>query len=133
MGRTMKLGQATELAVVGCLPFEQNKSGFALPLFVHPDNFLLKLVQEIDEVSDKVFGFRILEDVDHPYIAISNTAQTAIGHDVIHAFLNDDGTASAGTALQLSKLLRDFAHRNPDRRATNLQIFELIGTEDEKK
>jgi hypothetical protein len=129
----MKQSEVIELAVVGCWPFEQNKSGFALPLFAHPENFALKLVQEVDEISGKVSGFRILEDADQPYIAISNVAQTAIGHDVIHAFLSDDGTAHAGTSLQLAKLLRDFTRRNPNRRATNLQIFELIGTEDEKK
>jgi hypothetical protein len=133
MGSTVKLSRATELAVVGCWPFEQNKSGFALPLFAHPDNFAMKLVQDIDQISGKVSGFRVLEDADLALVAVSNVAQSAVGEDIIYAFLNDDGNAYAGTSLQLADLLRKFAKRNPTRQSTNLQIIELIGTNHEKK
>ncbi|WP_339031361.1 hypothetical protein WI604_07185 [Bradyrhizobium symbiodeficiens] len=122
-----------QLFVIGCWPYEPDKSGFALPVFAHPENASILLVQEIDEVDGMVRGFTRLIDTDLPLIAVHNAAPAAIGAPPVHAFLTDNGVAYAGTAIQLQSFLRDFAAKNPSRHATNLQIAELIGTGSEKK
>jgi hypothetical protein len=122
-----------QLPVVGCWPYEQGKSGFALPIFVHPENASILLIQEVREISGKIGAFKILAETDLPLLATQNAVEAVVGGNPIYAFVADDGNAYAGDAIQLQTLLRDFSAKNPSRYGTNLQIAELIGSETDRK
>ncbi len=129
----MKLGSVTDLSVVGCLPFERGRAGFALPLLAHPTNPNLHVVQSIDEYRNTISGYRVLEADDSLEVISIAGPVASVGGDIVYAFLTADGVAHAGTLRVLTPVLRAFASYPSSRKAVVLQILELIGTNQEKK
>jgi hypothetical protein len=120
------------LKVIGCLPLQEGKSGFAVPLFAHPTEPSLRLIQEIDELRDIIEGFRIVESDVSGEIAISGP-EADVGGDILYGFLTGDGNVHVGTLAELSPLLKGHVTSNPTQIAVVLQIQELIGATHEKK
>jgi hypothetical protein len=133
--KPMKSGRLKELQVVECLPFVQGVPGFALPLLEHPTDPRLRTVQEIDEITGLIVGFRVLDGHQaSSSLAVTLPELTArVGGEPVHAFIDKSGKARAGTLKQLEGALRDFAKSHPAHVAINLQILELIGTREDKK
>jgi len=122
------------LTVRGCLPLQEGTSGFAIPLFAHPIDPSLRLVQEIDEFRDTIAAFKILEgDISAAGEVTLFGPAASIGEDVIHAFITDDGKAHVGILAELKSLLKEYIDKHPGRIAVILQIQELIGGSQEKK
>jgi hypothetical protein len=122
------------LQVIECLPFQPGKSGFALPLFAHPVDPNVRLVQEVDEFRNVIAGFKVLDD-DLSSSEVSSLFGPAakIGGDIVHVFITEDGRAYAGTIAELRSILMDYVNHHSERRAVILQIQELIGTGYEKR
>lgn len=65
MGNSLNSRSYEELRVTACLRFDDDGPGFALPLLKHPTDPVRMLVQEIDEHSNALVGFKTLDgDVD---------------------------------------------------------------------
>jgi hypothetical protein len=74
--------------VVGCLPFQAAKAGFALPLFSHPTDATRRIVQEVDEFRGTIAGFKTLDAENPPSEEIFVSGPSArIGGDVLYAFI----------------------------------------------
>lgn len=133
-GLTVTSSRLDRLKVIQCLPFQQGRSGFALPLFAHPTDPNVRLVQEVDEYRNIIAGFKILDD-DLAFSAVSiffgPTAR--IGGSIIHVFITDDRKAHAGSIVELKSVLMNYVNSHSERIAVILQIQELIGTSYEKK
>jgi hypothetical protein len=122
-----------EALVAACLNLSGDGLGFALPLLQDPGESNVWLVQEVDELSGVVAGFKILEgDVNSP-IPVANGPTSRVGGPLIYAFVTEDGVGQAGTLVTLGPLLQAFIIRRPERSAIKLQIAELIGTTEEKR
>ena len=129
----MTLDQVQQLPVVECLSFRHGKPGFALPLLAHPERKELRVVQEVDEYTNLIRGFKILSDYT-PAAAIKIDGPLATtGRELIHVFFTEDLIAHVGELADLHEILREFALRCPSQHAVILQIRELIGTDQEKK
>src|SRR5215218_9140432 len=61
MGNILVQALPTELRVAGCIFIQKGKACFALPVLRHPNDPASFFVQEIDELSNKVSRFRLLE------------------------------------------------------------------------
>jgi hypothetical protein len=122
------------LKVIECLPYQQGTSGFALPLFAHPTDPDVRLVQEVDEHRNIVAGFKILDDDFSLSVMSIFAGPTArIGRNIIHAFITDDGRVHAGTIVELKPIFMNYVSHRSGRIAVILQIQELIGSSGEKK
>jgi hypothetical protein len=117
---------------VGCLPLDLESIGFAIPILVRPTVSRLFTVQEVDEVSGRVCGFRILEPQDSQFIHVQGPS-IGIGDEPLYAFFSSANDVSIGTLAILRPILVGFAEANQSRIALKLQINELIGTDNEKK
>src|SRR4051794_4533634 len=113
MGCAMSALDVGELALIECLPFQEELGGFALPLFAHPTDSELRLVQEVNEYHNTIERFRVLRDSLQSATAVSNGPRAAIGGSVLHVFLNEDGIPYAGTLRELTPILRTFIQRQP--------------------
>ncbi len=118
--------------VVGCIPFDQEGLGFAIPVFIDPSGPKRFVVQEIDEINGRVGRFRILEN-DRPQLIHVKRASVGIGEEQLYAFFTNPTDVSVGTLEALRTMLNQFAEANPSRTALNLQIKELVGSNAEKK
>ena len=92
------------------------------------------IIQDIDEVTGKIGGFRALDGAISSPDVISLAGPLAQpGGDVIYAFIGEDRSIYAGTLKEIESELRDFLKRNSKRTAVALQVFELIGSDQDKK
>jgi hypothetical protein len=121
-----------EATLIECLPYDQKNPGFALPLFVSADVHD-RLVQEVDEITGKVSGFKKLEGADTQKVISVRQRVVRVGEVALHAFLTEADVAHVGTILELKAPLKEFIQRCPHRSAVLLQIAELIGTDEAKK
>ena len=131
MGRALITTSVRELRVIACLRFDGDGPGFALPLLEHPTNGGFA-VQEVDEYSLLIAGFRVLVGELAKEIKIVDGPMVRIFGPQIYAFITEDGIPHAGTLTEIEPILRDFLSRCPDRVAISLQIAELIGTSQEQ-
>ncbi len=123
-----------EALLVACLPFQASGGpSFALPLFTHPDNPNVVLVQEIDEYSGVVSGFRALEDPLTNIVTVKPGTISKFGEHQVFAFVTEDGATHAGQLNELQSTLKAFSSRHPQYTAVNLQIMELVGNIDEQQ
>ncbi|WP_146618716.1 hypothetical protein [Rhodoplanes elegans] len=122
-----------EFFVVGCLPYSRTRIGFALPLFCHPSDRSLRTIQIVDEYTDLISRFDVVDGEIEGEICISDRRWCRVGGGALFCFMPETGAPQVGTLAQLESCLRGFARRNKDEVEINLQIFELIGTEQEKK
>jgi len=125
--------QIHQADVEACIAFDGEIPGFAIPIFVHAATSSQRLVQEIDELSHRVIAFRSLESDDASTISIINGPTSSVGGVPIYAFVAYEGQPYVGTLSELKPMLSDFAKRFPNALAIKLQIFELIGTAEEKR
>jgi len=122
------------LRVIECLPFQHDTPGFALPLFAHPINAGLRLIQEVDELRGMIADFKLLDGSITGSIPIGLSGPIArIGEDVVHVFLTADGCPHAGRLAELRPILRAYSEQHPRHTAVILQIQELLGSSEEKK
>lgn len=128
----MNLIDIRELPVVGYMPYQQEYPCFALPLLAHPKNDSVKAIQEIDEISEAISGFKVLEDVA-PNASSANGPLVKVGERPVHCFITEIGEPHIGTLHTLEQTLKAFTVRCPAHTAVILQILELIGTEPQKK
>jgi hypothetical protein len=117
---------------VGCLPLDQESIGFAIPILVRPTAPRLLTIQEVDEVSGRIYGFRILEPQESQFVHVSGPS-VGIGDEPLYAFISTANDVFIGTLAVLRPILAGFAEANQSRIALKLQINELIGTDNEKK
>lgn len=123
----------SEIPIIGCVFTQKQTAGFALPVLCHPSIPTTYLVQDVDELSNMVRGYRVLEDAGNSIFRLFTDARSKIGQEVIHVFFTDNANAHVGSAQQLAPVLRDFVSRHRDLNSIVLQIYELIGTNNEKK
>src|SRR5262245_40804728 len=134
MGRLVKSKRQLPFRLIECVPFGATLPNFALPLFAHPTNPNLRLIQDVDEVTGKIGGFRALDGhISSPDVISLVGPLAQPGGDVIYAFIGEDRSIHAGTLTEIESELRDFLNRNSKRTAVALQIFELIGSDQDKK
>jgi hypothetical protein len=119
--------------VIRALPFKKRGPGFALPIFHHPALTTLGAVQEIDEQSDIVRGFRPLEGDLEEAFQLKDGWFSIIGCPQLYVFVNEYGDVHIGTLPNITGELNDFCRRCPDDIPIVLQIAELIGRTDEKR
>jgi hypothetical protein len=106
--------------------------GFALPIFRHPTDPLQLSVQDVDELSGRISGFRALEHSNLQLLQ-APPAFAAIGEEPLYVFIAYPSAVHAGTLETLKQVLQQFAQANPSRHSIVVQIKELIGTTQEKK
>jgi|GraSoi_2013_40cm_1033754.scaffolds.fasta_scaffold08791_2 hypothetical protein len=121
------------LKIVGCIPLDQEGVGFAVPVLIHPTDPRFLVVQEVDELSGRVCGFRILEHQKSQLIHVADDSSVGIGEEQLYAFFITPNNVSIGTLAMLRAALEQFAETNPSRSGLILQIKELIGSDQEKK
>ncbi|MET4480834.1 hypothetical protein [Bradyrhizobium sp. F1.13.3] len=90
-------------------------------------------MQEIDELTGRVAGFRILEDFQSPIQPLESSLTASIGDPQVYAFVPTATSMHAGSLRVLRPRLASFAEANPNRHGIVVQIRELIGTGQEKK
>jgi len=90
-------------------------------------------VQEIDEFSNTLCGFRVLEDHTSGGLAVVDGPLAKIGGQIVYVFVAESGRPHAGTLDTLKPIMEVFIDRCPHQIAVILQIRELIGTDQEKK
>jgi hypothetical protein len=129
----MSPDQITELPVIECLPFRKGKPGFALPLLAHPEYSDLRFVQQVDEYRNFISGFKILEDYALGDAIPVNGPLAAVGGDLVHVFVTENGLPYAGKLNDLCPVMDGFISRHPNEHAVILQIKELVGSDQEKK
>jgi hypothetical protein len=106
--------------------------GFALPLFADPAAMNRWLVQDVDEASERIAGFRKLEDHESEVIPITNGPIAHVNGPQIYTFVTKDGKVIAGELRELEPILRAFLDHSVEN-AVRLQIVELVGTATEKR
>lgn len=130
----MNASEPKELRVVSCLPFgDEPRSTFALPLLADPTRPYARLMQEVDEYTNLIRNFKIIEGDTSQAIKIDDGPVSRVGNQLVYVFLTEDGTPFAGTVADIEATLRSFASRHPNRTAIALQIMELVGNVDEQR
>lgn len=119
------------LPVVGCVPFDVDPPGFALPILADPLRPNLRLVQEQDEFRDLIGSFRILEGHIARVIPVPEGNVAALNGPMIHAFRTVDDAMHVGTLEKLRPILAKFAEED-GYPAIALQAAELIGSIDQR-
>ncbi len=127
------MASADSRRVVAGLRLDGGGAGFALPVFLDHINTDVKLIQEIDELTNCVVGFRPLLGSGMPMISIQSGPFAYIGKPQIFVFLDEGNKIYAGNLAEIESILRKFASRCKNRVAVALQIAELIGTNEEKE
>ena len=111
--------------LIGCLPLTEGGIGFAVPVFTSREDSRWT-VQEIDELSERISAFRILEGFDTVLLPAAS-ATASVGGSQVYAFVSSPASAAhVGPLHALRPTLEDFAKDNPDRRGIVVQIQELI-------
>lgn len=118
---------------LGCIPFQNGGPSFALPVFERTSDGDKFFVQEIDEVTNLVSDFKILEDAVVDNLVAANGPDISIGSNVVYAFIDEFGNLHIGSVFKLKMSLRAFVQRCPDQAAIVLQIEELIGEPNQKR
>jgi hypothetical protein len=129
----MRLTPSEVWQVKGCIPFDLRGQGFALPIFGKRQAKKAFYVQEVDEASGRIVGFKKLEAGPKSIVSISDDRHVGIGLLALYAFLSEDLVAFFGHLEELEPAFRSFLGRCPDDIATRLQISELIGSDGEKR
>lgn len=132
MGISLRTGQRRTLTVVGCIPLDVEPIGFGLPVLMDAADSKILAVQKIDELSGRVSGFLELETPNREIIHAPGPP-VGIGDQQIYAFIDVTRNVALGTVATLRPILKAFAEANPTLAGVNLQISELIGTDQEKK
>ncbi|SFP17434.1 hypothetical protein SAMN03159463_03758 [Mesorhizobium sp. NFR06] len=127
------MSKSHEFFAVGCIPFQGDRTGFALPILRTVRNPQSNFVQEIDELTGKIARFLELGDIAEKIILSSSDLAVKAGDEQVLAFVTEDGLCHIGTAGAISPILRSFVVRFPERHSVALQIAELIGDAHEKK
>lgn len=127
----MSTSQSPSMRFIGSVPFEAPGPSFALPIFARDDSSTKKFVQEIDELTGFVKGFREIHT--SPMLLSSQALEIKVGEKPIYAFILENETMCAGDLSALEPQLRAFLARCPDQPAILLQIAELVGSEQEKQ
>ena len=106
-----------------------------MPLLEHPTDPRLRTIQEFDEVTGKIVGFRVLagHKLESTDVLGVEGGVARVGDEPIYAFVDSSGSPHLGTLQQLRPILKGFAKRHPTYTAVNLQIAELIGASHEKR
>lgn len=133
VGRALKLADIRQLPVTHCAPYQASGCSFALPIFSHPDDPALRIIQDVDQYTGKLASFAILENLSSLEVMPVAGATAQIGEDLIFAFVDEKRIPFAGTLKSLSGNLRAYLKRCPDDISTGLQIIELVGSAAEKK
>ncbi len=123
---------ALELPLVAYVHLPGTPPGFALPLFGISDKPCLCAIQEVDELTNKVAIFKLLEGDVTRRVPVGRGVVSRVGTEIIHVFVTRDGVAHAGTINDLQEFLRDTARQLTAHPAVLLQIMELLGNQEEK-
>ncbi len=132
-GVLMNLNNFVELPVIEFLPFRRGRACFALPLLAYPERGDLRLVQEVDEYSNLISGYKVLEDFTSADAMPINGPLVVVGGEPVHVFITESGIPHAGKLNEISSVLNEFAIRCPKEHAVILQIRELIGAQPGKE
>ena len=122
-----------ESLIIEYLPFQESNVGFALPLLAHPREPTARLIQEVDEFDGTVSNFRVLEGEVQRGVPIERPRSVKVGGPIIHVFITQEGAAHVGSLTELETILKRFAANFPDKRSVVLQIYELVGTDVERR
>lgn len=127
------MSASRDFFAVGCLPFQGDYVGFALPILRSPRNPKVNFVQEVDEYTGNIMRFLEIEEVSEKFVFSSSELIVNIGDEQVLAFVTEDGLCHIGAAAVISPILRSFVSRFPGRHSIVLQVAELIGDQQEKK
>jgi hypothetical protein len=105
---------------------------FALPLFAHPVDSSMYMIQVIDELTGTVSGFKAFKPEEGVTPTPVTGAVVQVGDSPVYAFIAG-ADVHAGNLNTLSPVLSSFAKEHPEKKSLILQISELIGTDQEKK
>src|ERR1700751_4569479 len=109
----MTWSNAKRLRVSGCLPLDDETVGFSIPLFADPTNPGMRAVQQVDELTETVVGFRVLVlDDDATVIPVSGPL-IAVGDPQVYVFITEKSEVHVGTLVSLRPLLESYARQNP--------------------
>jgi hypothetical protein len=100
---------------------------------MHPQFSKKFCIQEIEEPSGIVVGFRSISGDFRRALPVANGPTVIVGGSQIFAFITEDNALHVGLLSELETSLRGFSRRRPDSLAIALQIMELIGDDDDKR
>ncbi|MEZ6023024.1 MAG: hypothetical protein R3C16_06355 [Hyphomonadaceae bacterium] len=106
--------------------------GFALPVLSHPSQ-PGPFIQEIDERTRTVRGFQLLEDDPSRFVPLDTEVVVSVGAPQVFVFVARGGDALCGSLKELAPDLRLCAEELNRQPEIQLQIFDLIGDDQEKR
>jgi hypothetical protein len=116
---------------IGCVPFSATGPGFGLPLFQSTEGSKQKFSQRIDEITDRISGFDLVDADSFTSASLDVTAE--VGSEKVYSFVDEKGCVHAGTIKMLEPTLRAFLARCPNYPGILLQIAELAGSTEERR
>lgn len=119
--------------LTACLPPAGGSPGFALPLFTDPIWPNGWAVQEVDELTRRVRSFLKVDGSLQNIVPITDGPKSGVGENLIYVFVEANGQQHAGTLDVLKNALRGLAINYRLYPAVLVQIFELIGSIEEKR
>jgi hypothetical protein len=133
MSADTKIDHYTELEVTAFAFYDSHSCGFALPLLSIPGMPSQFAIQEVDEYSQKIRAYKILEWEQTEPIALPAPVLSKVGGDLIYVFVDTEGSIHCGSLQSIESALRRFAEEQPSQREILLQIFELVGSINERR
>ncbi|WP_316198524.1 hypothetical protein [Bradyrhizobium sp. SZCCHNS2002] len=118
--------------LIGYRMLSKMDCGFALPVFSHPEHRHNLAIQEIDELTGRIVGFRTLEDANEQELPL-NGPFVELGDEQLYVFVSSSNNVHVGTLVALRPKLKQFSEDNVSKSDIALQIAELVGSPEERK
>ena len=129
----MTSSKPINVTLTGYIPYSQNVGpAFALPIFSAPAQPGRYLVQEVDECTNVIGGFRLAAVQEDFLTPVSKNMTVRIGEKIVFVFIDERGEVLAGNLTEIAPALRVFLRPEVAWPGLRVQIAALIGSEKEK-
>jgi hypothetical protein len=129
----VNIGKHYKAKIYGCVPFDNEQNGFALPIFTSANCPEYLLVQEVDEVSGVVSGFAQFDSESAMILRIYDEIYAHINGLLIFSSIDEGSSIHSGNLAEIEPILNNYRQRRPQSLGINLQIAELVGTPEQKQ
>lgn len=126
------MNSTESLLCIGFVPYTSFAPSLAEPLFSQPGSTEL-FVQEIDEVTNRICGFRSVESNDQDARIVTSALKTSLGEAPVYCLQFEEKPPAIGTAAALKPYFLAILADDSSPVGLKIQVAEIIGIASSRK